>query len=480
MIQRQFFSTGIFLLALAGALEWRAVSAPAQSPVSITLDPRQTGAVIAPDYLGLSFEMQRVLPDASGRHLFSPSNRRLLATFKILGIKNLRVGGNTADRPSVPVPTKADVDLLFAFARAAGVKVIYTLRLNEGDPQAAARMADYLLRHYSRQLDCLAIGNEPNVYFKSFDSCLADWKIFAAQITAPNHSPGAPLCAPGVSPGHEKWSAQFAQDGAVSRRLRLITQHDYPGGDARKVKDPAAARDKILSPAMEEHYAKFAEGFVPTVLSNGLPFRLEEANSFYDGGAENVSDTFASALWALDYLWWWAAHGAAGVNFHTGDQVATAEKNKPCRYASFWTSPRGYHIHPIGYAEKMFSLGAQGRLVALTLTNPDRLNLVAYAARDERKTLRLTLINREHGPGGRSAEVTLKTGFHNARARVIFLTAPGGDISAKNGVTLGGAEIQDDATWRGRWTSLSPARGGETFLLELPAATAALVEFRAR
>jgi hypothetical protein len=76
--------------------------------------------------------------------------------------------------------------------------------------------------------------------------------------------------------------------------------------------------------------------------------------------------------------------------------------------------------------------------------------------------------------------VTLKTGFHNARARVIFLTAPGGDISAKNGVTLGGAEIQDDATWRGTWSSLLPAEGDETFLLKLPAATAALVEFRAR
>ena len=91
--------------------------------------------------------------------------------------------------------------------------------------------------------------------------------------------------------------------------MKFISQHDYPGGDARKVTDPAAARDKILSPAMDEHYAKFAENFVPAVASNGLACRLEEANSFYDGGATEVSDTFAAALWALNYQWWWAAHG---------------------------------------------------------------------------------------------------------------------------------------------------------------------------
>ena len=51
---------------------------------------------------------------------------------------------------------------------------------------------------------------------------------------------------------------------------------------------------------MENSYAKFAANFVPAVISNGRAFRFEEANSFYDGGALDASDTCASALWALD------------------------------------------------------------------------------------------------------------------------------------------------------------------------------------
>lgn len=470
----------MFFLLLGSALGLAVFSSFAQSPVGVTLEPVRAGAEIAPDYLGLSFEMQRVLADTNGNHFFTSQNKQLIATFKTLGIKSLRVGGNTADRPTLPTPTKSDVDSLFAFAKAANVKVIYTLRLNQGSRDDAAKVANYILRHYKRQLTCFAIGNEPNVFSTNYGVYLAEWKKYAAQITAPTNSPGAKFCGPGVSPGHESWSRNFANEFGKSGPLAFISQHDYPGGDARKVKDPAAARDKILSPTMEDHYLKFANVFVPAIVSNGLPYRLEEANSFYDGGAKDVSDTFASALWALDYLWWWAAHGANGINFHTGDTVAARDENAPCRYATFWTSPQGYNIHPIGDAEKIFALGAQGRLVPATMTNPDNLNLSIYAALSGKKTICVTLINREHGSGARAANVTLAPGFENSRGQVIFLTVPGGDVSAKTNVTLGGAEIQDNAVWKGKWTALpKPSRNGQ-FSLDLPAASAALVKFTAR
>jgi hypothetical protein len=169
-----------------------------------------------------------------------------------------------------------------------------------------------------------------------------------------------------------------------------------------------------------------------------------------------------------------------GINFHTGDTVAARDESKPCRYATFWTSPKGYNIHPIGYAEKMFSLGGQGRLVPATVTNQDNLNLTIYTALFGQKTLYVTFINREHGTNARAANVTIVPGFDNSRGQVIFMTAPGGDVSSKTGVTLGGAEIRDDAVWRGKWTALpKPSRNGQ-FSLKLPAASAALVKFTAR
>ena len=468
------------LLAVATCL-LTATSLHTQPIVTLTISTQPPSPAINPDFTGLSFEMQYVLPDSHGHHFFSPANHRLIATFKQLGIKSLRVGGNTADRPTLPTPSESDVDNLFAFARAAGVKVIYTLRLNAGDINAATRMANYITRHYPEQLDCFAIGNEPNVFSKQFAPYLEEWKRYATAIIAPTNSPNARFCGPSTSPGHESWAASFANAFGNHGTLSLVTQHDYPGGDARRATNATVACDKILSPAIDEHYAKFAANFVPAALSNALPYRLEEANSFYDGGAADVSDTLASALWALDYQWWWLTHGASGVNFHTGDKVAARDENKPCRYAVFWTVPDGYNIHPLGYALKLFSMGARGHLQTLEITNDDNLNVAAYAAVSNDHDLYITLINREHGDASRTAEFRLSTGrikSAKTQCRLIRLGAPENDVAAKSYVTLGGAEIQNDGTWNGKWTTLSrPDRGG-TLSIQLPPASAALVEIK--
>lgn len=469
----------VVLCAVMGFLACAAVC-HAQSPVVVQLSSQKPGAVVAPDFVGLSFEMQMVLPSTNGNHFFSPKNKALIATFKTLGIKSLRVGGNTADRSTLPVPGKADVDSLFAFGKAADVKVIYTLRLNQGSLAAATEMANYITGHYSKQLECFAIGNEPNVFSKEYTPYLAEWKRYAAQITAPTNSPNAKFCGPSTSPGHESWSAKFADEFGQSNLLAFIAQHDYPGGDARRATNSTTAREKILSSAIDEHYAKFSANFVPSIVSNGLPYRLEEANSFYDGGAMDVSDTFASALWALDYQWWWAVHGASGINFHTGDKVAARDENKPCRYAVFWTSPNGYSVHPVGYGLKMFSLGAKGNILFPEIENKGDVNVVVYAAAQGKNHFKVTLINREHGQSGHAVDIVLNIGFNRSHARALFLTAPDNDVAAKTGIMLGGAEIRDDAAWRGKWEALPTPKADDQFKLKLPPASAALVEISRR
>ena len=472
---------GKFIGLLAGFFVAACVFCRAQSPVTVHVTTQKPGASVAPDFVGLSFEMQYVLPGTNGDHFFSTENKQLIATFKTLGVKNLRVGGNTADRPTLPTPSTKDVDSLFAFAKAADVKLIYTLRLNQGSLDAATQMANYIMRHYADRLSCFAIGNEPNVFSKEYASYLAEWKHYATQITAATNSPNVKFCGPSTSPGHETWARDFAIEFGSRGPLAFVSQHDYPGGDARRATNSVAARDKILAPAIDEHYEKFAANFVPAILSNSLPYRLEEANSFYDGGALDVSDTFASALWALDYQWWWLEHGSSGINFHTGDKVAARDESKPCRYAVFWASPYGYDVHPIGYALKLFSIGARGSWISPEIENINNLNLAVYAATTGRQQYSVTLINREQGASGREAEITLAPGLVKAHARVMFLTAPDNDCAVKKEVTLGGAEIEDDGTWEGKWTRLfEPRKSHGDFMLNLPAGSAALVEITAR
>src|SRR5574340_1205018 len=377
----------------------------AQSPVTVTADVQATGIDIPADFLGLSFETSNLLPQPGGEHLFGPGNHSLISLFRTLGIRNLRMGGSTADMSRYAVPGENDIDQVFAFAAAAGVKVIYTLRLPGGDPGRNAAIAGYIRQRYSDQLTCFEIGNEPDYYRKvyreiqNYAAFRAAWTRMAAAVT--DAAPGAKFCGPAAG-GIAAWTRSFAEDFRCSGLIEAIAQHYYPGGDGTRVNDAAWARDQMLSPAwIEQHYDAFYRAFAPTAASNGLPYRLEETNNF-TGGAKDASDTFTAALWALDYLHWWAAHGAAGINFHNRRWILNTTIYPVSTRDDGLKS--GYKVHPIAYGMKAFDVGGHGAEVPVTVTNPDVLNLSAYAVRDA-GNLFVTIINKEGG--AREANVAI-------------------------------------------------------------------------
>jgi hypothetical protein len=464
-------STKLLLITCAVLILSSFVGAQEAVQMSIQVDTSGAGPVVPDDFLGFSFEMQELLPDAQGKRKFDPNNKPLVDLFKQLGIRSLRVGGNTADRPTVPLPSDADVDSLFAFAKAADAKVIYTLRLRQNaDPTDGARRAKYIMDRYAEQLVGFAIGNEPNVYAKEFDQYSAAVHAYIAAVTA--LSPDAKFCGPGSTPGKAAWSRDYANEFGPTGKIAVITQHSYPGASARRVTDVVAARDKMLSTEWVAGYQKMHDAFVPAAQKFKIPYRLEEANSFFHAGAKEVSDTLASALWALDFAHWWAAHGCAGINFHTGDKVAANEETVPCHYATFWTSERGYAVRPLGYAIKAFSLGGRGKVVPLKIASESQLNLTAYAVQDGGDTS-VTLINKSHGTNGFTATVSIAVGAAKS-VQLMALRAPAEDIAASSGVTLGGASIGEDASWKGEWTSLGAPEAGKVSI-QVPAGAAIVV-----
>ena len=448
--------------------------AAAQSRVTLTVEDRAAGAAIAGDFIGLSFEMQNILANAQGRRIFSLENKTLLNLLRTLGVKSIRLGGNMADRPSAPVPGPADIDSLFAFAKAADARVIYTLRLREGNAQQDAGLARYIEQHCQPLLDCFAIGNEPDYYkkvyplIKDYPSYRDEWKKFALAITAA--APGATFCGPCAGDFND-WSRRFTDDFARSDLVKLIAQHDYPGGSSRQATNAVAARQAMLSPAWLEHYDKFYRAFAANALSNGLPYRLEEVNNYSDGGATNASDTFASALWSLEYFHWWAAHGAAGVNVHGRRGVRNAVL-RPLPESAGW------NINPVGYGLLAFHLGGNGRSMPVAAANPAALNLTAYAVRGT-ENLCVTILNKEDDSGARIAVVTIVSDGFLGNASVLFLSTRDGGLAAKTGVTLGGASINDDGSWAGTWTPLAPGANGRC-VVKVPAASAAIVKISAR
>jgi hypothetical protein len=454
------------------------------SPVTITLDLEKSGPAIAPDFSGLSFEVSTLLPNENGIRYFRPDNLPLITLFHTLDIKSLRIGGNTSDRDARKLPEEADLDSLFEFAQAADLKVIYCLRLHNGDPRADAKTVKYILSHYAAQLDCFSIGQEPSAYpvEKSdtrpqgermgaanekyqYSDYAADWKKFADSISAEN--PGVKFAGPSVH-NNGVWAQKFMTDFGRTNHVGLITEHLYAGGAGGKVPTPEIGRDRMLSDEFTGKYTRLYNSFAPMAGSNALPYRLEEVNNYFNGGATNVSNTFASALWGLDFMYWWAAHDAAGMNFHTGDRVAAGYTLQPSKYTAFFSTTNGYNIRPLGYAIKAFALGGHGRFITATIANPDHLNLNSYAVLDDNHRIYLTIINKEHGMNARAANLSLsKASDSDVPVQMISLSVPNNEVAATTGETLGGAVIQSDGSWNGSW---KPVDSTSEFIV--PAASA--------
>src|SRR6185437_2309403 len=233
-----------------------------------------------------------------------------------------------------------------------------------------------------------------------------------------------------------------------SNHVTLLTAHLYPGGAGGKVPTPEIGRDRMLASdadaanSFPKVYQKLYDSFVPMAISNGLPYRLEEVNNYFNGGATNVSNTFASSLWGLDFMYWWAEHHAAGVNFHTGDRVAAGNTLLPSKYTAFFSTTDGYIVRPLGYGIKAFELGSRGKFISATTSGDSNLNLNTYTVLGDDKNIYVTLINKEHGDNARTASIILGAGANLTQAETISLAQSSGDIAGTSGVTLGGAEIQ--------------------------------------
>jgi hypothetical protein len=204
------------------------------------------------------------------------------------------------------------------------------------------------------------------------------------------------------------------------------------------------------------------------VMAEGLGYRFTEANDHYSRGVKGVSNTFAGALWALDFLHGWATHAASGVDFHNTQWVVN-DIITPGADGQLSVTTKGCGI-------TAFEIGGHGRVEPLAMANPDGLNLTAYAVSEGKRAF-VTVINMEHGGGRHDATVTFDFKGLTARgAAVMMLSVADGDAASIKGVTLGGAAITSNAPWCGKW---EPANAGATGrpVIAVTATSAAVVRF---
>lgn len=457
--------------------------ARAQTPpigVKVAVTDEGGSAALAPRFMGLSYETSMLLPQ-NGRYYFDSHDRALVQTFRTLGIRSLRVGGNSVDDPRIPVPQEKDIEPLFDFARAAGVKVIYSFRLKNGDPAVSARLARSIAARDADALSCFAIGNEPDLFHRqlTFGEFFAQWKPHYDAIL--QAVPSAMFDGPSATTARA-FVLDLARALFPQGHLKMASDHYYFLGSGRAAeKDPAASRARFLSNRLHADYAKDYAAVGAVLAAEGVPYRIDEMNSCYNGGAKDSSDTYASALWALDCTHWWAARHILGVNYHTGESVGRDGGFGAPNYAAFVRDADrgGFAMRPLAYALLAFRMGAQGRPLPVQVDAAPSLNFAAYAFRAADGSLYLTLINKSYGSHGSAAAVALELpqGSGTTMERM-DLVQQDGDVAAKSGLTLGGAEIDHQGTWAGRWESLADANSGSPEVT-VAAASATVLRFSA-
>ena len=433
---------------------------------------------IGEGFAGLSYEKSQLYGP-----LFSGTNTNLISLFKQLGPSVLRIGGNTVDK-NVWTPAGAgqtpgqiapsDITSLAAFVKATGWQCLYGINLGGSalgvtTPALAAEEVAYAAQLLGNSLLGVEIGNECDLYGNAGNYYSGNWTLTYFEVLWQQYrsailaaTPTVAITGPASASNESNWTVPFGQY-ATSNDITMLTQHYYRANGA----SISSTAQYLVTPD-------------PTLISNlakleavsssiGVPFRIAECNSYYNGGASGVSDSYASALWVIDYLFNCAQGGACGVNFHGGGNGTGYTPIANIGAAVVGVRPEYYGIF-------LFTLAGPGSLLQTQL-NAGSLNVTAYAVKSSSGRINLVVINKDPS---QNLQLTVALPQNFITASVLEMSQQtsgmsGPTLTASSGVTIQGATINADG-------SFSPSSGytasvnGKSMSCYVPALSAVLVQ----
>jgi hypothetical protein len=399
---------------------------------TITVDAAHPAGRLAADAVGLSFEMREL-----GIGNLDPDRGNVAQMFKTLGVSNLRIAGNTLDRDTLWVPagrpppdpkpdwvqdivTPSDVQRLGKLLDVTGWKAEVGINVGRWDAALGADQAKSMTKILGRKLVAVECGNEPDQWAgKALRPAGYDYAAYHADWVACADAVGHDrIAGPDTAGTSSGWASSLAAD--EHDRMAMLTVHQYAAG-------PDITIAQMLSEAQRTAQLGSVATNLAAATANGLPMRVDEANSAYSGGVDGVSNTYASALWGLDYSLSMAQAGLEGVNIHGGLGVCNDPiwNGKFQRYTPFCAANKAYELAqvyqamPIYYGLWMARQMGPGRFLPLTLSTGR--NVTAYAVRGDDGRTRIAVIQKDDTAAA-PVTVTLDVGGHARSAAVLHLT----------------------------------------------------------
>jgi len=413
--------------------------------VSIVVNQTALGPTLDSTFAGFSYEKSRIYFP-----LFNADNTALISLFKRLGPGILRMGGASVDETmwnptggglTLNQVAPADIDRLSGFLKAVNWKIIYGMNFATNTQALMAAEAAYAAASLGDNLLGFELGNEPDIYFYTglrpstytYADFQAEWTGYANAISA--QTPKALFIGPGTAANTGTYVVPFA--AAESKRIALLTQHYYIDAVDGGAADFNSTTQLNMLLQADPQLPVTLQTLNATAKANGIAggYRIDEANSFYEGPAIPVTDSLASALWAIDFLFINALNGSSGVNFHGGGNAVggitpIAENGTTV-----------IQVRPEYYAMLLFSQAAQGNLLATTI-NSGGLLLTAYAVAGSDGTQYVVVVNKD---STNNAHVALQFNTSVSNATILQLT--GQSLTSPNDIQLNAAAINADGSW---------------------------------
>ncbi len=418
---------------------------------------------IGPAFAGLSYEKSTLYENP---YLFTGTNANLIALFKLIGPSILRIGGNSVDRnvwtltgtgQTAGQIAPSDVNALAAFVKAAGWQCLYGINLGGAGPvpytsgsivaattpTLAAEEIAYAYQAFGSSLFGFEIGNECDLYGSSYftgatwnvSAFEALWTQFRTAIVAQTPAVASLCTGPADAGSESSWTVPFGQY-ATKNDISLLTQHYYRGNG----QSSGSTATNLVTP--DSSLVSDLQTLNTGAKGIGVPFRMSECNSYYNGGADGISDAYCSSLWIIDYLFDCALNGAVGANFHGGGDGDGYTPIADSGGAVVEARPEYYGI-------LLFSLAGQGALYTTSLAGIGSLNITAYAVKTSSGAINVIIVNKD---SAQNLQLTVQLPQSASSATLLEMTqlttgASGPSLSATSGVTIQGASVGANASF---------------------------------
>jgi hypothetical protein len=447
----------VLCLGLFTGLAVTAARSSSEAPqrVTVSVDEAAPGAPVPADFIGLSYEVKDLPLVAS---LGGRGN--LVALLRSLGRGVLRFGGVTADSQvawrdpaTAPLPAwattrlvPADLYSLARLARATDWSVVLTVNLVHFDPAVAADEARVARLALGSSLRAIEIGNEPTAFvaehlrhgtypFAVYRQEIAAYRA-AIQAVVPGLAIDGPDNEPLASNPH---NLAWAQAEAREVHPTLLTGHLYGASKCSRVPPTALL---LLGSEVHSGEATALRALETVARTYNIAVWLDETNNISCGGQPGVSDSYATALWALDLLTRTLKSPFVGDAFHGFIQKATGYS--PIVALSPVDLTRGtLTVRPEWYA-LLLAHEVEGDRPLPVKIRPAGLNVAVWAGLTPSGNLHL-IVDNEQPQGSRPLQIQLDGTAVVRSASILRLDGP--VLTATSGVTLSGMSVAAYGTW---------------------------------